>query len=145
MNDLNISGHDYKFDKIPALAQFHIVRRLAPIIGELLGAVDPKKFKDGKADINQAEMIKVLVPITSALAKLSDEDANYVLFGLLKYITRKQIGGGWAKIATGETLMFEDIDMKIMIQLSVKSFMVNLGGFISALPSASKEQAGIAP
>ncbi len=145
MSDTVINGQEYKFDKIPALAQFHIVRRLAPVIGELLGAIDPKKFKGGKADISEGEMIKVLGPITTALAKLSDEEANYVLFGLLKAVTRKQIGGGWAKVVTGESLMFEDIDMKVMIQLSVKSFMVNLGGFINALPSASKEQAGIAP
>lgn len=143
MNDVIINSHDYKFSQIPALAQFHIVRRLAPIIGELLGAIGPS-MKGGKSEVNQDEMLKALGPITSALAKLSDEDANYVLFGLLKNVTRKQAGGGWAKIVTGETFMFEDIDMKVMIQLAVKSFMVNLGGFINALPSVSKEQAGTA-
>jgi hypothetical protein len=140
MNELTINGLDYKFDKIPALAQFHIVRRLAPIIGELLGAIDPKKFKEGSG-LDQSEMVKALVPITTALAKLTDEDANYILFGLLKAVTRKQVGGGWAKVVTGEVLMFDDIDMKVMIQLAVKVFMVNLGGFINALPSVSKEQA----
>jgi hypothetical protein len=140
MNELTINGLDYKFDKIPALAQFHIVRRLAPIIGELLGAIDPKKFKEGSG-LDQSEMVKALVPITTALAKLTDEDANYILFGLLKAVTRKQAGGGWAKVVTGEVLMFDDIDMKVMIQLAVKVFMVNLGGFINALPSVSKEQA----
>lgn len=141
MNSLEVNGHDYQFAKLSALAQFHIVRRLAPIIGELLNGIDPKSFKDGKPNISQADMLKALGPISTALAKLSDEEANYVLFGLLKVVQRKQVGGGWANIATGESLMFEDIDMKIMIQLSVKSFMVNLGGFISALPSVSKEQA----
>jgi hypothetical protein len=140
MNDLTVNGLDYKFDKIPALAQFHIVRRLAPIIGELLGAVGPS-LKGGKTEVNQDEMLKALVPITTALAKLSDEDADYIIFGLLKVVTRKQSGGGWAKIVTGSVLMFDDIDMKVMVQLAVKSFMVNLGGFITALPSVSKEQA----
>ncbi len=141
MNEASINGHDYKFGQIPALAQFHIVRRLAPVIGELLAAIGPS-FKGGKSDVTEGEMLKALGPITIALSKLSDEEANYILFGLLKPVTRKQVGGGWASISTGETMMFEDIDMKVMVQLSVKSFMRNLGGFINALPSGLREGAG---
>lgn len=135
-----LNGQEYKFEKISPLAQFHIVRRLAPVLGELLSAVGPT-FKGGKSEMKQEDMMKALGPITVAISKLSDEDSEYVLFGLLKGVSRKQIGGGWAKVSVETSLMFQDIDMKIMFQLAMKSFMVNLGGFIDALPSGLIEGA----
>lgn len=143
MNELEINGQKYKFAKIDALKQFHIVRRLAPIIGELLSAVGPS-FKEGQAVLNDEEQFtKALGPIAGAIGKLSDEEANYVLFSLLGSVQRHQAGGGWANIvATGHhTLMFQDIELKAMFQLAVKAFSVNLGGFIDALPSGLKEAA----
>lgn len=144
MKDKNIKGIDYKFIKLPALAQFHVVRRLAPIIGDLLTALGPnvKDLKEGQ-DLSEEQMLKIIAPVMGAISKLSDDDANYVIFSLLKPVTRKATaGGGWSKITTdGNIIMFEDIDLQAMVQLCVESFMVNLGGFINALPSGLKEGA----
>lgn len=145
MNEQDVKGITYDFGKIPALAQFHIVRRLAPIIGDLLTTLGPmmkgKKAGD-KFELTEEEMLKGLGPIMMSISKLSDEDANYAIFGLLNPVRRKiSSAGGYAKINTGENLMFEDIDMAVMIQIAVKSFVANLGGFINALPSGLKEGA----
>lgn len=143
---------EYKFEKIDALSQFHIVRRAAPVIGEIAAVISNsgilksgKKFEDANfADIDFNQIAKDIGPVLNAFSKLPDEDANYVIFGLLKGVYRKQTGGGWARItADNHLFMFEDIkaDLGLMLTLAGKSFAANLGGFINALPSGLKEGA----
>jgi len=143
---------EYKFEKIDALSQFHIVRRAAPIIGEIAAVIaNSGMFKSGKkfenmnmGDIDFDQLAKDIGPVLSAFSKLPDEDANYVIFGLMKGVYRKQVGGGWARVTTDSQLfMFEDIkaDLGLMMTLAGKSFAANLGGFINALPSGLKEGA----
>lgn len=143
-----VNNQTYKFGKLPALAQFHIVRRLAPVIGDLLPSLTKvaKNYKNAEemkeAQLSEEEMLVMFTPVVNAISKLSDSDANYVIFELLKNVTRKVTSsGGWAKITTGETLMYEDIDMPTMLRLCGHSLAENLGGFISALPAGLKEGA----
>jgi hypothetical protein len=144
---------EYRFDKIDALSQFHIVRRLSPIVGELAAVVaNSAVLKQGKKleemgidDIDFDKVAKHIGPVLSAMAKLPDEDMNYAIFGLLKGVSRKQTaGGGWARVTTDNgQFMFEDIkgNLVLMMTLAGKSFAANLGGFINALPSGLKEGA----
>jgi len=89
---------------------------------------------DLKQKFGQEQIQKALVPLTMAISKLSDDDANYVLFGLLASVQRKIDGGGWGNVSVEKSLMYEDIDMGVMLQLAVASFKENLAGFIDALP-----------
>lgn len=141
---------DYVFNKINAFSQFHIVRRLAPIIGELIAAlsasVDLKSGKDLKAeDLNFDSIAKNLSPVMEALAKIPDSDVEYCIKELLRGVQRRQIGGALANVMTpnGAQFMFQDIeaDLTLMLGLAGKSLMTNLGGFINALPSGLKEGA----
>lgn len=145
-------NEEYKFGKLDALSQFHIVRRLAPIVGDLVamiansGAIKSgKKFEDMKfEEIDFSGLAKDIGPVMVTLAKLPDEDMNYALFGLLKCVTRKIPGGGWGRITTDQNhFMFDDVkgDLKLMMTLAGKALAANLGGFINALPSALKEGA----
>ncbi len=123
--EFDLMGITYRCGKIDARKQFHIVRRLAPVLSELAPAV-------GKPSAGA----DVLTPLANALAKLSDADSDYVVFGLLDCVRRKQPDGlGWAQVNTGITLMFEDITLPVMLQLAAKAFMYNLSGFFAALPS----------
>lgn len=145
--------NDYAFNKINALAQFNVVRRLAPVIGELIGAlsssVDLKKLQENKEskaeDFDFEKIAKNLGPVLTALAKIPDEDVQYCIKELLKGVQRKQLGGAMANVVStvGNQIMFQDIeqDLSLMLGLAGKSLMVNLGGFINALPSGLKEGA----
>lgn len=148
-----VKGTEYSFGKIDALSQFHIVRRAAPVVGELLTVLSSSDLLKGKKademkfeDIDFESVAKNIGPVMTALAKLPDEDVNYILFSLLKGVQRKQVGGGFAHvIAPGskDVLMFEDIklDLGLMLTLAGKSAAANLSGFINALPSGLKEGA----
>lgn len=121
--DIDLSGHSYKCGTIDARKQFHIVRRLAPVMGSVA--------KGGDA----------LDAITAAISKLSDDDADYVVFGLLACVTRKQDNGlGWAKVSNGNALMFADISMGDMLKLAYHAFEANMQDFFAVIRSTLKEQ-----
>lgn len=117
--DFEVGGIKYKAGKLPAIKQFHIVRRCAPL---LAGITD----KD-----------KALETIFNGIGTLKDEDVDYVLFGLLECVERDNNPHGWAKVSTGKSLMFQDIDLSIMLQIAAKAFQENYAGFLSAMPSIS--------
>ncbi len=128
--EFELEGRNYRANKIDARTQFHIVRRLAPVLGEIAPALQGKGGLDA------------LPPLANAVAKLTDSDADYVIFGLLKAVVRKQDQGlGWGPVATGEQLMYDDITMPLMLKLAWQSFSFNMSGFFAALPSDLKEAA----
>jgi hypothetical protein len=129
--EFELEGQTYRVNKIDARSQFHIVRRLAPVIGELAPAL-----QGGKGGLD------ALPPLANAIAKLSDADADYCLFGLLKALSRKQPQGtGWGPVTTGELLMYDDITMPTMLQLAWRAMSHNMQGFFAALPSDLQEVA----
>jgi len=127
--ELELDGHTYRVGKLDARAQFHIVRRLAPVLGELAPAL-----QGGKGGLD------ALPPIATAVAKLSDADADYCIFGLLKVVSRKQPNGlGWGPVSTENLLMYDDIGMTQMLKLAWEALTFNMSGFFAALPSDLKE------
>ena len=129
--ELELDGHTYRVGKLDARAQFHIVRRLAPVLGELAPAL-----QGGKGGLD------ALPPIATAVAKLSDADADYCIFGLLKVVSRKQPNGlGWGPVSTDNLLMYDDIGMPQMLKLAWEVLSFNMSGFFAALPSDLKEAA----
>jgi hypothetical protein len=129
--EFELEGQTYRANKIDARAQFHIVRRLAPVIGELAPAL-----QNGKGGMD------ALPPLANAIAKLPDSDADYCLFGLLASLSRKQPQGlGWAPVCTGTSLMYDDISMVSMLKLAWQALQFNMSGFFAGLPSDLQEAA----
>jgi hypothetical protein len=129
--ELELDGHTYRIGKLDARAQFHIVRRLAPVLGELAPAL-----QGGKGGLDALPLI------ATAVAKLSDADADYCIFGLLKVVRRKQPNGlGWGQVSTDNLLMYDDIGMTQMLKLAWEALTFNMSGFFAALPSDLKEAA----
>lgn len=118
--EFTVNGENYKASKLPAIKQFHIVRRFAPLLAGLNGNSNP------------------IEGIMNGIGGLSDEDANYILFGLLSCVEREQPGHGWAKVKnpTADILQFVDIDLGAMFQIATKAFQENFASFLDALPSA---------
>lgn len=115
-----VNGFNYTAGKLNAKQQFHIVRRLSPVLSGLVG------LKDANDAVGA---------IANAISSLSDADADFVLFGLLSCVERQDPSGGWAKITAGELLMYQDIDLIAMMKIATESFKVNFGNFFSGLGS----------
>ncbi|MFM0044125.1 phage tail assembly chaperone [Paraburkholderia sediminicola] len=126
MNDtVEVGGHQYRIGRIDARKQFHVARRLAPLLAGMGGAPDRG---EGFAAF--------LGPLSDALSGMSDEDVDYVLDACLGVCHRIQPSGHPAPVMTRSGLMFEDIDMGQMIQLAIKVIQENLGGFFPGAAAA---------
>lgn len=150
--EFSVGGTTYRCTKLGAREQFHIVRRLAPVLGQLAPAFQksygnraatsaPAQGEENKGDKLSA-VLDTLPVVAQAIAGLSDADADYVIFGLLKAVSRNMGQGlGWAPVCSidGYQLQYQDIDMPTMLKLAAKALQFNLSGFFSALPSDLKE------
>jgi len=136
--EIEIGGNLYRLGQLSAREQFHVVRRLAPVIGGLVPAMQDKS-------VGAENLVEALGPIADAIAHMSDEDADRCIFGLLRAVIRKQPkGAGWSPITTpggGTQIMFDDITMEHMLRLAWEVLKHNLSGFFAALPSTSPDEA----
>ena len=136
-----IGNLEFKLSKMDAFKQFHVVRRMGPILSDLLPNLKDMAASS-KKELNEEEKLdqiaKFVSPIMNGLSKLSDEDANKVLLGLLSCVEMKQVQtGNWARVASDNNLMFSNLELPILLQAAGKAFMFNLSGFFAALPSHS--------
>lgn len=133
-----IGSKKFQLNKINAFKQFHIVRRIAPILADLLPAMkDVQKIQntDGLSEDKKLdEFAKIATPLMNGISKLSDKDADLVLFGLLSSVQVQQETGNWANVSTETMLMMQDLELPILLQLAGRAFMYNLSGFFGALP-----------
>jgi hypothetical protein len=122
MSDIEVNGNVYRIGRMDARKQFHVSRRLAPLLAGLGGAISGKK----------ADAAATFQPIAEALAQMSDEDTDYILDNCLAVVSRQQ-GNQFAPVmARGGSMMFEDIDLPTMMQLTIAVIRENLGGFFPA-------------
>ena len=106
-------------------------RRIAPLLAGLGDVLkeDAKGFS------------KIISPIAEALSRMSDDDTDYVIDACLLVVQRKQ-GETWQSVvARNGSLMFDDIDLPAMLQLTVAVIQQNLGSFFPGGPSASSAAA----
>jgi len=138
--DFEAGGRKFKLNKIDAFKQFHIVRRISPLLAKLvpvMSSITKAKVGDLSEEQKLDEFGKLAVPIMMGLSELSDADADYVLFRLLGSVEVQQEFSGstvWAKVATDSAIMMQDIELPILLQVAGKALMYNLSGFFGSLP-----------
>lgn len=167
-----IAGVTYGIGEMDAMTQWHVARRLSPILGELGGAFKrmaaSKLFADvtGQSlpeptpeqmaaattvaenpetevaapeeeqvsfykDEKVLELFDILAkPLTTAISTMSDSDSEYVIKRCLD-VCRRRTGPAWARIIDQKSgaMMYQDINMRTMIELTVRTVMENLGDF----------------
>lgn len=106
MNEFEVDGQVYRSKKMNARTQFHVMRRMAPILAPLQA-------------VASGDMSGSLVALAEAIGSLSDEASDYVLDRCLEVVERKQGEGGWAKVKLdGGPAMFADIDLMALLQIA---------------------------
>lgn len=128
MAEFSIKGIKYRSGTMDAMTQFHVVRRLGPILGSFRNMLD-SKLDDG------------LSIIAEAISKMSDVDTEYVINSCMAVVQREQAGGtGWANVWSTQAKrpMFDDIDMATMLQIVFAVIGDAIVPFFGALPSSPK-------
>lgn len=123
--EFEVNGKKYRAGKLDAMTQWHVFRRLGPILPAVqsIQSVLPDLLAGGE----QAEAaMAALTPMTEAIASMSDADSEYILGACLGVVQREQSGGGWASVWSTQAKrpMFDDIGMLQMLQISFQVLSV---------------------
>lgn len=123
-----VNGKSYTSEKLGAMDQFHLMRKLTPIllsITKTAGGLRSLLTTDDK----QMDL-SLLVPIAEEFSKLPESDCNYILSLCLGTVRRVE-GAGYAPIwsKTANAPLYNDINMISMLQIAIKVIQDNLGDF----------------
>lgn len=133
--EFDIGGHSYRADKLNAFQQFHVSRKIAPLVPALIPVfLQVSKMQGGIKD-NLDAIAAVLQPFADGLASLDDKAAEYVMSTCLS-VVRRRAGDNWAPVwsAQANGMMFDDINnLGAMMPIVVRVIQENLGPFISGL------------
>lgn len=133
MSEFELSGHAYRAAKLTATQQFHLSRKLAPLIPKLI----PIGLQASQGGVLTSILSnpQVLQPFADALAEMPDAAAEYVLNTCLSVVRRKQ-GENWAAVwsPSAQAAMFEDLnDIGRCLPIVLRVIQDSLGPFIAGL------------
>jgi hypothetical protein len=138
--EFQIGGHTFKAEGLAPKKAWHVTRRLAPVFGGLKEALptmlvmlrSPAEGSSDEAVFENAAT--VFEPIAQALARMPEDDSDYIMDACLRAVSVKMDGDrGWARVqAPGGALMFDWITMQMMIQIVWHVLRANLTGFFPA-------------
>lgn len=132
--EFSIGDKQFRSEKLDAFKQFHVSRRIAPIIPTLI-PLFVKISQDGNVYKDMAGFAHLLEPFADGLANMSDETSEYVISTCLSAVKRQAAGGNWAPVwnQNAKACMFDDMDLGDMIQIVIEVVKDSLGGFIQGL------------
>lgn len=142
MEQITVSGHDYSIGRLSALDQFHVSRKIAPIIPNImpiitevakgdLGKTIEAIEQDGGDDFDLeglGPLAQAITPLMEAFAQMPEDDVNYIVHKCLSVVKR-----GSAVVCRNNTIMFDDMDMGQIFPLVTAVIRINLGNFIQDL------------
>lgn len=142
MKTIEVNGRTYSIGQLDARAQFHVSRRIAPILASM--GISLATLRAG-ATINLDQLATSLGPVSEVVANMSDETVDYIIATCFSVVSRKQdeVAGKaqWAPAARGAQMMFADINMPTMLRIVVAVLQENLMDFLQE-PAAQGTSAG---
>lgn len=143
--EVEIGGNKYKTGKLDSFQQLHVARRLGPVLVTLSEGADKLGEPPEGATFTFTDvLVASAVPFAQALAKMSDADLDYVVKTCLQVCLRAS-NGAWAKVWTPSGMMFSDIDMQVMLSLTLEVVGENIGGFFPSAVAPSQASAPSQP
>lgn len=157
MVEAEISGHQYRIDKLSAYQQLHVSRRIAPLIpglvplfgkyAQLMGQAEADGSRMDSADarfsgfrIDAGEIGALARPLLEAFAEMTDQNCEYVVDTCLSVVKRRSQTGDWTDFwnkAAKRSMFHDSEDIATVLQLTAKVITANLGNSISALIGTS--------
>jgi hypothetical protein len=140
-----IDGKTYQINRLTPKKAFHVARRLAPFLGAILPHLRTlfEKGDDGKmpaADTFLERGAELLPAIADIIAKMPNDDCDFIIDTCLSVVSLRQDRGS-APVMSNSLMMFDFIDMKVMLQLTAEVVKVNLADFFPTSPPPGSDAA----
>lgn len=136
--EVEVGGDVFRVGILNAKQQLHIVKRILPIF---VGAATPGGFEpgpDASAEARQQweddQANRSVKRMADVISQVSDEDLDYIMDTALSVVQRKQ-GDVWSSVMHPKAgLMFQDLKLATLVQLTVRCIQENCGDFLYANP-----------
>ncbi|CCF09296.1 phage tail assembly chaperone [Pantoea ananatis] len=133
-----IKGIRYSAHKLSVFDQLKVSRKLLPVLAGMLGDFQAQRESSKGGNVNST-IETVLPKIADAVAGLSEEDTNAIIFPCLAVVQRAHGKDRWVPVMQGNDLAFDDIDLFSMLQIVGRVVGDSLGNFLPALPEKGTE------
>ncbi|AOY96851.1 hypothetical protein BKK79_36155 [Cupriavidus sp. USMAA2-4] len=138
-NEIELKGVRYSIGRMAAMTQFHVSRRLAPVLAPIVTAYLQLTKVDGPLNEALPQVVADIQPVLDVVAAMKDADVEYVMNACLAVVQRNQMNN-WAPVfVQGGGVMFDDIELPGLLQLVTKVLVVNLGPFMPDLDMSQLE------
>ena len=153
MSIIEISGQHFNCGKLPTRTQWHVVRRLMPVIQgmmPLFAASEQMRLNDaGDGTVSPLDAVNVfdaLSALTNTIGMLNDQDADYIIDAALNCVRWRQ-GDRWMPIrAPGGAFMIGTADeFDVQIRLLWEVLRESLANFTPANIFPSPAPNGLDP
>lgn len=131
MNELEVAGHRYQVSKLDVIKQFHIARRLGPVL--VVAGVTVDMLRQGmRVDAN--DLVAMAGPVMQVVSQMTDEESQYILLSCLSACKRLE-ASSWAPMVTpdGKQLLYQNMELPEMLRIVCEVLKVNLGNFLTEL------------
>ncbi len=127
-----IHGVAYRTARLSVFEQLKVARKLLPILASMMADFRTIQEQIGNHDTEGA-VATALPKIASAVASLSDDDINAILFPCLSVVSREHMRG-WVPVFQQGEMAFDDIELLTLLQLVARVVADSLGNFLQELP-----------
>ena len=123
-----VDGETYRTGGLNAKQQFHVARRLAPIVAAMQSGTN------------------LFQALADEIAKLPEADMDYIMRTTMGVVTRKQ-GEQWIRVwnAQADLPQFADMTVGTLLTLMIITLEDNLGGFTAGLADNGRLASMFAP
>lgn len=133
---IEVGGQVFVYGPLPALAQFHVLRRCMPVLASFMGPL-MAIMKEKDVDARVRLLMERVGPLSEVLAKMPDDDANYVIIECLKVCGSVHAGGVMPLCTLTGQITDSNLSMPAMLRLMMKVVDQHLADFFSLLGAAT--------
>lgn len=131
MKEVIVGQHAYMIDRLDAMQQFHVARRLVPVLAAFSKVGNNfREVQEGSS--TSGISMSALLPIAEALQSMTDVDAEYIIKSCLSVVKRSD-SGSWQYVCIQGKFVYHDFSMPDMVKLTSEVIMENMGDFFSGL------------
>lgn len=121
-----VGQHTYHFGRMDARTQFHVTRRIAPLLstlGQAAGVLGQLSAMGPEA------MLAIMGPLAERMASMPEQDLDYVINKALAVTSRQQGEHLVPVMADSGVILFADITGEQLMALTSRCLQENLGNF----------------
>lgn len=140
--EVTIDGIQYRIGALSALEQFHILRRLAPLLAHVrtmtatldvvrrVKAMQAEGQESAQEEQTAETFAAILAPIMETAATMPQENVDYIILRCLQ-VCQREVGDRWGPLvaADGLSFMYADMTMSTMLALVKETVTHNMGNF----------------